>query len=258
MWWLDVDMTAPDGVDMPGEPADGGRGRPSSDYTGETPQLVDVARLLGRIARELEAETTLDETLHALVAAAVDAIPGADAGGITQVHRRGQKIDVRYATDQLVTNLDTAQEELGQGPCLDAAYRHRTVRVSDFDTDRRWPQFAARALEQGARSMLCIQLYVQGDDLGALNLYSDQVGLLFATHAAIAMAGAQREQQLRVAISGRDIIGQAKGILMERYKLTADQAFAVLTQASSESNIKLRAVAETLAGTGEVPHRPAR
>jgi GAF domain-containing protein len=250
---------------MPAEPADEERGRPSSDYTGEIPQVVDVARLLGRIARELEAEATLDETLRALVAAAVDAIPGADAGGITQVHRRGQKIDVRYATDELVTNLDTAQEELGQGPCIDAAYRHRTVRVSDFDTDRRWPQFAARALGEGARSMLCIQLYVQGDDLGALNLYSDQakafddeseqVGLLFATHAAIAMAGAQREQQLRVAISGRDIIGQAKGILMERYKLTADQAFAVLTQASSESNIKLRDVAETLAGTGEVPHR---
>jgi GAF domain-containing protein len=250
---------------MGGESSEERRGRPSADYTGDRGQLADLAGTLGRIARELEAETTLDETMQALVTGAVDAIPGAEAGGVTQVHRRGQQIDVRFATDPLVTDLDTAQYDLGEGPCLDSAYEHRTVRVSDFETDLRWPAFAARARALGAGSMLSIQLYVQGEDLGALNMYSrqpaafddesEQVGLVFATHAAIALAGAQREQQLNVAISSRDIIGQAKGILMERYKLTADQAFAVLTKASSEQNMKLRDVAEKLAGTGEAPHR---
>jgi GAF domain-containing protein len=248
---------------MQGEPTAEGRGRPSPAYTGELPPLVDVAGLLGRIARDLEAETTLDETLRTLVVAAVETIPGADAGGITEVHRRGQQVEVRHATEQFVSDLDTAQEDLGQGPCLDSAYRHRTVRVNDFETEERWPAFAARALAQDVRSMLSIQLYVQDDDLGALNLYSreskafddesEQVGLLFATHAAIAIAGARREQQLRVAISSRDIIGQAKGILMERFKITADQAFMVMTKASSEANIKLRHLAENIAESGETP-----
>jgi len=248
---------------MAGTPESEHRGMPSSDYCGQPLHLEDLAGLLGRIARDLDTEKTLDETMRALVAAAVDAIPGAEAGGITEVRGHGQQIDVRFASDQLVRELDTAQEVLGEGPCLDAAYQHRTVRVNDFQTDERWPAFAARAHERGIGSMLAIQLYVDGDDLGALNLYayqpnafddeSEQIGLLFATHAAIAMAGVQRERQLRVAISSRDIIGQAKGILMERYKLTAEQAFAVLTRASSESNIKLRKVAESLAATGTVP-----
>jgi GAF domain-containing protein len=243
----------------------GERGRPSSDYSGVTDRVADLAGSLGRVARELEAEATLEQTMGALVGAAVDAIPGADAGGITEVRGRGQQLAVRFATDQFVTDLDTAQYELREGPCLDAAYRHRTVRVIDFTTETRWPSFSARARQLGAGSMLSIQLYVQGDDLGALNMYahgprafndeSEDVGLVFATHAAIAMAGAKREEQLQVAISSRDMIGQAKGILMERFKLTADQAFAVLTQASAEKNMKLREVAEALAGTGEVPHR---
>jgi GAF domain-containing protein len=240
------------------------RGQPSSGHSSQADDPVNLAELLGRIARDLEAETTLDQTMQALVTAAVDAIPGADEGGITEVRHRGT-VNVRFASDELVVDLDTAQEELGEGPCLDAAYQHRTVRVDDFADESRWPVFAARAGACGVGSMLSIQLYVQGDDLGALNMYarlprafddeSEQVGLLFATHAAIAMAGARREQQLRVAISSRDVIGQAKGILMERYKVTADQAFAVLTRASSESNIKLRDVAEKLADSGEVPQR---
>jgi GAF domain-containing protein len=246
------------------EPESRRRGQPSSDYSGQNRPPVDLAELLGRIARDLEAETTLEQTMQALVTAAVAAIPGADEGGITEVRHRGS-VNVRFASDDLVVDLDTAQEELGEGPCLDAAYQHRTVRVDDFADEPRWRAFAARAGASGVGSMLSIQLYVQGDDLGALNMYaraarafddeSEQVGLLFATHAAIAMAGARREHQLRVAISSRDVIGQAKGILMERYKVTPDQAFAVLTRASSESNLKLREVAEKLAGSGEVPQR---
>ena len=111
--------------------------------------------------------------------------------------------------------------------------------------------------------MLSFQLYVERDNLGALNLYSadacafddesEHVGLLFAAHAAVAMAGARRQEQLTHAVTVRDLIGQAKGILMERYKITADQAFQVLARASQQTNRRLADVADELTQTGSVP-----
>ncbi|WP_142063664.1 ANTAR domain-containing protein [Pseudonocardia kunmingensis] len=104
-----------------------------------------------------------------------------------------------------------------------------------------------------------------GRELGALNLYSDRVdafddesehvGLLLASHAAVAMAGAQQQENLRAAIATRDLIGQAKGILMERYKVSEDQAFAILVRASQNANRKLRDVAEQLGSSGELVGR---
>lgn len=224
----------------------------------------DVAHLMARIARDLDAQQGVDATLHALVAAAVDAIPGADSAGITLVHKHGLKLDVAYASDQFVVDLDTAQFEVAEGPCLHSAYEHRTVRVEDFAIEQRWPTFAARAHELGAGSQLALQLYVHGEDMAALNVYSrgarafsdesEQIGLLFASHAAIAMATARREEHIRTAIDSRDIIGQAKGILMERFKITADQAFQVLIKASTETNIKLRDVAQKFAAGDLPPH----
>ncbi len=114
-------------------------------------------------------------------------------------------------------------------------------------------------------SMLCFQLFVVGDDLGALNLLahrrasftdeSEQVGLLFASHAAVAVAGAQQREDITVALGSRDVIGQAKGILMERFRITADQAFALLARASQDTNRKLHDIAEELALTGALGHR---
>jgi AmiR/NasT family two-component response regulator len=104
--------------------------------------------------------------------------------------------------------------------------------------------------------MLSFQLYVEGDNLGALNLYartagaftddSEHVGLLVAAHAAVAYSGAQTEAQLRRAIGSRDLIGQAKGILMERFDVDADRAFAILVAFSQDSHVKLHEVADRL------------
>ncbi|HET9633872.1 MAG TPA: GAF and ANTAR domain-containing protein, partial [Terrabacter sp.] len=120
----------------------------------------------------------------------------------------------------------------------------------------------ARASALGAASMLSIQLWVENDNLGALNLYSytadsftdesEHVGLLFTSHAAIAFAGADRVHHLNIAVARRDLIGQAKGILMERFKITADQAFGILVRVSQERNRKLFEVAEDLAQTGQL------
>jgi hypothetical protein len=111
--------------------------------------------------------------------------------------------------------------------------------------------------------MLCFQLFVAGDRLGALNIYASspaafddecqEIGQMFAGHAAVALAGAEHESNLRSGMGTRDIIGQAKGILMERYKLTADRAFGVLSRASQEVNRKLADVARELTETGAVP-----
>ena len=130
-------------------------------------------------------------------------------------------------------------------------------------TEQRLPRFAAEAVRLGVLSSLSLQLFVEGDNLGALTLYaraphafgekSEDVGQVLAAHAAVALAGARSEDHLRRAVDNRDLIGQAKGILVERHELTADQAFQVLAQMSQQTNRKLVDVAEELTRTGTVP-----
>lgn len=221
----------------------------------------ELAAQLGDLARELQHEDDLETILSGIVQAAVELIPGAADASISLVTGR-RKIDSQVASGELPRRVDALQSSSGQGPCLDAAYDDRIVRVPDLSTETRWPDFSRGAVELGARSMLSIQLFVEGDRLGALNLYgagpgafdleSEQIGLLVAAHAAVAFADSQKISQLNEALISRQLIGQAEGILMERYKISAQQAFMVLTRASSSSNIKLRDVAESLARSGEI------
>jgi GAF domain-containing protein len=147
-------------------------------------------------------------------------------------------------------------------------YDHQTVRVDDLATEERWPELARRAQEIGAASMVCFQLFVDGDDLGALNVLarapgaftdeSERIGLMLASHAATALAQAQKLNHLGFALASRDLIGQAKGVLMERYKITPDQAFALLARASQDTNRKLHEVAEYLTQTGVLETRSGK
>ncbi|MEV4460796.1 GAF and ANTAR domain-containing protein [Microbispora sp. NPDC049633] len=245
---------------------DKGRGRPSSAYMGHAAD-DELAVRLSDLARTLQDEDTAQETLEAIVGAAVDTVPGAQDAGLTVVIRR-REVETQAATGDVVRQADKAQYDTGQGPCLDATYQHRTVRLPDMTREERWPEFTRRALALGVKSMLSFQLYVRKGDLGALNLYSreknafddesEHVGLLFAAHAAVAMSGARQQEQLRRAIAVRDLIGQAKGVLMERHKLTADQAFSLLVRASQQTNTKLVEVAEYLVDTGELRTREDR
>jgi GAF domain-containing protein len=121
---------------------------------------------------------------------------------------------------------------------------------------------AGEAVALGVRSMMCVPLRVHERVLGALSLYSDrpaaftshdeQVIRLYATLAAIALAEAQRTDQLHTALASRDVIGQAKGILMERHRVSAETAFGLLSRASQDANMRLPAVARHLAETGEL------
>ncbi|WP_433201125.1 GAF and ANTAR domain-containing protein [Dactylosporangium sp. CS-047395] len=229
--------------------------------------MTDLAMRLSDLARALHDEPDVQETLDAVVAAAVGTVPGAQYAGVMVVEGR-RRIETRAATDDVVRRVDQAQYDTGEGPCLDAVFRERTFRLTDLATERRWPHFARRGASLGIRSMLSLRVYVERDNLGALNLYneepgafddgSEHIGQLFATHAAVALRGAQQQEQLSQAVTVRDLIGQAKGILMERHRVTADQAFALLVRASQTTNTKLIDVARHLADTGELHTRRPR
>jgi transcriptional regulator with GAF, ATPase, and Fis domain len=231
----------------------------------QDPQLTatsgKVARQLSTLARHLQGENDADALLTEIVTAAVDLIPGTGAGSISLVTNRS-KIVSHAASSELASRVDALQEETGEGPCLDAAYQEQTVRVPDMGSEERWPHFASRAAEVGARSMLAFQLFVEGDNLGALNLYgkmpnafgeqSEHIGLLFASHAAVALASVRQHDNLTRALDSRDLIGMAKGILMERYQIDSNTAFRVLVRSSQERQRKLHDIAGELVEHGTI------
>jgi GAF domain-containing protein len=222
---------------------------------------VSLAQVLGEVARSLASAQGLDDTLAAITSGAVDTVPGVEFAGITLVRDKAH-IESVGATADLVVQADKAQEEFNEGPCLSALWEHKTFRIDDMTEESRWPRFSARAVELGVRSQLAFQLFTDQRNLGALNLDSgekrafvdheaEQVGMLFATHAAVALRGAQQESQFKTALDSRDVIGMAKGILIERYKVQPDRAFATLVRASQTGHVKLHAVAELLVRSGQ-------
>jgi hypothetical protein len=218
-----------------------------------------LAKDFSEFARSVETQNDLHATLVEIVRAAVDLIPGCDEGSVSVVLGR-RKVTSEAASGPLPAAVDRLQEELREGPCIDAAYLQTTVRVSDMAVEPRWPNFSPLALAAGAAGMLSFQLYVEDDNLGALNLFSrvagafddesEYIGRLFASHAAVAYAAAGTEASLTQTIETREIIVQAQGILMERHKLTSDKAFAVLIRVSQRRNMKLREIAEELVHSG--------
>src|SRR3954451_5654284 len=234
-------------------------GQPSEQDTGTTARLDALARRLSEAARSLQRQTSPQQVLDGVVNLARQMVPGADEVTITMV-RTDRHCYSAAATSAWASDFDVLQDETGEGPCLDAIWQQETVRVNDLASDPRWPVLGLRAAERGVHSMLCLQLFVHRDTLGALDLLahatsaftdeSEHVGLLVASHAAIAAADAQHLENVTSALVNRDVIGQAKGILMERFKITSDQAFAVLAKVSQDTNRKVSAVAEDLARTG--------
>ena len=225
---------------------------------------LTLAEHLSRLARSLQEHPDTEATLTAIVHAAVGTVPGAQEASISSIRRR-RDVRTLAATSEAPAGLDQAQYDTDEGPCLDALYAQTTVHVPDMATEHRWPEFSRRARDLGAGSMLAVQLFVAGDDLGALNLssrephafddQSEHVALLFAAHAAVAMADAQEQDRLSTALSTRDLIGQAKGVLIERFKITGDQAFALLVHVSQRTNRKLHDISEELVTTGRMPDR---
>jgi hypothetical protein len=191
--------------------------------------------------------------LASVTAAAVDLIDGVDSADILLI--REGSFDSRAATSPVVEELDAVQHRFQQGPCLQAAVADSVIRCTDLSEDPRWPLFAAAAVKLGVHSMLSFQLYThRGAGAGALNLLghaphtftleAEALGAVLATHAAVALAAVNREQEFRSALASRDHIGQAKGILMERFTIDAVAAFDMLRKLSQTTNTPLRTIAE--------------
>jgi GAF domain-containing protein len=221
--------------------------------------LESLAEVFGDLAVEMQAQKGSSDTLQSIVEAAPKVVPGARWAGISLV--QGTKIVSEVPTSRSVAELDQLQSDLNQGPCLTALREYHTVHIDDMRTETRWPDFGREAQQRGMRSMLSFQLFVRSENLGALNLYSDEpgafsedsflIGEILAQHAAVAMIGAAAEKQFENALATRDVIGQAKGMLMQRDNLTGLHAFSLLTRASQQTNIKLVDVARWLVNEHE-------
>ncbi|WP_344427668.1 GAF and ANTAR domain-containing protein [Amycolatopsis minnesotensis] len=240
----------------------------------EQPRRDHGARL-GPLAREFAMLTyalldadTVGEVLQQIVRAALNVVPGADVVSVTLRDRDGT-LYTPVETDLLATDLDKIQYDLGEGPCFDAAAPNGPAMAfsSDLAAESRWPRFGPASARRGVSAVVSTALLPTArspERTGALNIYSrspdglpgdDQdLALLLATHASLALAHSQalrfadlQAAQLRKAIDSRDVIGQAKGILMGRRGITADQAFDILRRTSQDLNVKLVDLAETLA-----------
>ena len=212
------------------------------------------------MARSLQDEPDLAETLDTLIEYARDCL-ACDHAGIHLV--RNREIETAAATDEVIRHADRLQTELGEGPCLQAIWDDETFVVADTAADPRWPRFGPKAAELGLRSILSVRLQSGEQTIGAINFYCSNtrefdredvvMAQIFAQHASVALATAKREEGLRFAIDTRHLIGQAQGILMERFSLTADKSFLVLRRYSQDHNVKLRDLAEEIVQTRQLP-----
>jgi GAF domain-containing protein len=250
---------------MSEEGVDDGGTRKADDSSGGSLN-PDVARDLSELSRELEAESDSSAVMQRILQAAVDEIGGAVGAAITLLEH-GQLSSPAHSSEQ-ARAVGVAESETGEGPCVDTSRHEVTLRSDDLRDEPRWPKWAAAAVENGVLSAMSFQLFVEGDSMGALDVFGDHpnafdeeaenTGLLLASHAAIAMASTRQVENMQIAIDNRDLIGQAKGILMERYKIRAGQAFDLIVASSRATHKKVRVVADQLVATGELPLPPRR
>ena len=227
------------------------------------PLQNDLRDELAAAAREMQEDGSPQEAMQRAVAIATQIIPGCDAAGICVVYR-GDRIDTHATSDDSLRQIDALQHELDEGPCLDALREDHTVVSNDLASDYRWPSWGPQVVERlGLHSSVSYRLFVTDKDLGALNLYGKDAssftaediadGLALAAHVGVALAAAQKVEHLEKALGGRTVIGQATGILMERFDLAPDRAFSVLSRMSQQRNVKLRELAEQIVTTRTVP-----
>jgi GAF domain-containing protein len=234
----------------------------------QDPEDLDAAvRILSRLVL---AEETLDETLDRVANLACRTLPACDLASVTMINDGRPATPVQ--TEPLATDLDAAQYRSDHGPCLEAYSVREVVGAAlaeRSDSARRWPEFTSAAARAGIRSVLAVPLLANDRPVGALNMYSRTVDVfddaqaesaaLFSEQASIACANAEvywrtftLTEHLREALESRDVIGQAKGILMARRGCTADAAFEALRKVSQHRNTKLRQVAERVVYLGDL------
>jgi GAF domain-containing protein len=239
----------------------------ASDQSSPPTSAVEALERLGSLSLRRVSMEDLLQTVADLTRTVMPGNPEASVTLLVKDHPT-----TVASTDQLATDLDETQYERGHGPCLHAARTGELTEIGDMRTDARWPDYTPRAAERGALSSLSVPLAIDDDEqvTGAINIYarlpnafdepSRTAATRFGPYAAVAAGnlyayqGARdRADNLQTALETRGVIDQAKGILMDRHKLTADQAFQVLAQMSMKTNRKLNAVADELVHTGDLP-----
>lgn len=222
-----------------------------------SPELLDALQKLSSL---LESDDSLEQTLQNLVDLSVANLPGCDGAGVTMRADGGETTAV--ATDEYTLAIDKIQYDTSEGPCVTAVREGTFQRIDAVSEETRWPEFTRRAGEKGFRSGMSFPLNVDGQN-AALNLYAKKerafdeattaMGEVFANQASIAlknartyMAARRVADQLNEALKTRDMIGQAKGILMEREGISDEEAFDMLKTISQNSNVKLRDIAHKL------------
>ncbi len=202
-------------------------------------------------------------TLTSAVQLLVQNVEACEAAGVSIVTAK-RRVETPAASNEVAMTANELQMTLGQGPCLDAIWKHEIVDVPDLAVDGRWSRWGPQLMKAtGVRSVLCYRLYTTGETLGALSMYASmpdafsaedrEEGLALAAYIALAVSASSRAAQLQLALDSRTVTAQAIGIVMERFQMDADGAFALLTRVSSTHNIKLREVAAELVRTGELP-----
>jgi len=227
------------------------------------PAGVDGTHIrIAELVQELHGrpDTDSDTVIAELAEHAAVEIPGAQYAGVTT--RNGKTIDTPAASHKWPVVLDEIQQRHQEGPCLTAAWDEKTIHVADLEVDDRFPNYRRDALaETPIRTIMAFQLFIAGQTMGALNVYAERphvfsaetkaIGLIFAAHSSVAWNSARRDEQFKRALASRDVIGQAKGMIMERYGVDAVQAFSLLRKLSQDSNVPLIEIATDLVSNPE-------
>jgi GAF domain-containing protein len=234
----------------------------------DPPGIPTPAAALEQLGRLTLREHSMQSLLQAVAVLTKQVMPGQPEASVSLLIN--DKPRTAVSTGDLASDCDESQYGHGYGPCLHAARTGEVTQIADMRAETRWPEFVRRAAEYGALSSLSIPLPISEGVAGALNIYareahafgaeSRSIAVRFAPYAAVAAANMYAYEDargmadnLQQALESRAVIDQAKGILMERFRLTADQAFQALAQVSMRSNTKVRDVAEILVRTGEFP-----
>ncbi len=205
---------------------------------------------------QLPEAVEIDLVLAELTESAVRLLPGADSAGITVATRSGE-VRTASAVGPYPVILDEIQQKFHDGPCLTAAWEHHMVLIDDLATETRWVPYCREAMAlTPVRSVMAFELISENHTVGALNFYAErpgvfddeavELGLVLAAHAALAWNLVRHQEQFRSALATRDLIGQAKGMIMERFNIGAVQAFDLLKRLSQDSNTPLFDIAQRI------------
>jgi hypothetical protein len=235
-------------------------------YPGAGMPLNELAEAVASTAHALESPDRLDEVLTAILGASLDALKGFDHAGV--LLSANGTVAARVATSDLAAGLDRAQVAEKQGPALEVIGGSSTLLVPDLRREERWSRYASVAARLGAVTQLSARLqFNRTATLGSLNLYAteevvpedegESLAEVFAAQAAVAVGGATMVTGLTEGLESRKLIGQATGILMERFRIDETHAFAYLRRESSHRNVKLREIAAEVTQSISNPIRGA-